>query len=141
MNLEADRPRFAVRCTTFFGWLIPMYILFTLLAFREHLFLNPLFLLAFSLLGVGLAIPSAIQVLKLRHKKESKLLTALCSIAALVAVITLLELKKRGIFIWNELYLTVPFLLFLLIAYAACFLSEDKNHMRVYMALDGFHYV
>jgi len=141
MNLESDTPRFAIRCTTYFGWMLPIFVLFSFLAFREHLLFQPLFLALFSLLGVALAIPGAIQVLKLRKKKESKLVTALGSLAGGVGVIALLELKTRGILVWNELYLTVPLLLFMLVTHAACFLAEDKNHLRIYLALDGYHYV
>lgn len=141
MNFESDTPRFAIRCTTYFGWMLPVFVLFSFLAFRERVMFQPVFLLLFSLLGIGLAIPGAIQVLKLRKKKESKFLMAVSSIAAGVGVIALLELKTRGIFVWNELYLTVPLLLFMLVTYAACFLAEDKNHMKVYLALDGYHYV
>ncbi len=103
--------------------------------------LSTFFLALFSLLGAAFAVPGAIQVLKLRKKRESKLKMALSSLIGVAVVLTLLELKARGIFVWNELYLMVPLLLFMLIMYSACFLAEDRNHIKIYMALDGVHYV
>lgn len=53
----------------------------------------------------------------------------------------MLELKRRGIFVWNELYFTVPITLFALLNFAGCYVAENKHFVRVYLALDGFHYV
>lgn len=103
MNIESTPPRLAVRGTTYFGWMLPLFLVFTYLAYREHLELNILYLTLFSLLAVWLALPVTLQVLRPRETKESKLGTALVALVAFIATITLLELKTRGIFVWNEL--------------------------------------
>lgn len=95
----------------------------------------------FCIFGSMLAVPEMLQVSKLRCKKDSKLLVLLLGLTVGVGIIVLLELKRRGIFIWNELYFTAPVVLFSLLTYAGCFVTENRNSVRVYMALDGYHYV
>ena len=141
MTIDPERPRFSVRCTTFFGWSLPIVLFFSFLNYREPVPLNAMTLGLFCIFGALLAVPEALMVLRLRRKKESKLVTFLLSVTAGIGVIVLLELKRRGIFIWNELYFTAPYTMFALIFYASCFRAEDKHFVRVYYALDGIHYV
>jgi|SRR5688572_9729448 hypothetical protein len=141
MAIEAERSKFSLRCTTFFGWSLPIALFFSYFNYHEPVALNVPILGLFCFLGALLAIPEAMLVLRLRRKKESKLVTLLSSAIAVIGVITLLELKRREIFIWNELYITVPYIVFALIFYAVCFRTEDKHSVRVYYALDGVHYV
>ena len=130
----------SIRITTLVGWFIPLLILSSYFDFREDVHFNPILCVVFSILTIGACIPECIRILKVKRKKESKFVTTIVSIMVGVAVITLLELKERGVFIWNELYLTIPLLLFSLLFYIVCFITEDKHDVRVYFALDGIHY-
>ncbi len=141
MELEVQRPRLSFRCTTLFGWFIPIFIIFSFFAFREPIPVDLLLLAVFSFVSVSIAVPGFVQVVRLQRKKESKFVTIIFSLVSLIAVIGLLEMKERGIFVWNELYLTVPFLVFSLVTFAGCFYEEDRHTVRVYRALDGFRFV
>ena len=131
----------SVRVTTLYGWFIPILLLFSYFNYQEGISFNPYVCLLFCTLAISIALPESIRILMLRRKKESKLVTAIVSLVVLAAVITLLELKDRGIFVWNELYFTLPMLLFSLLFYFVSFVTEDRHNVRVYMALDGIHYV
>ena len=116
-------------------------MVFSFFAFRESVPVDSLLLAVFSFVSVSIAVPGFVQVVRLQRKKESKLATTILSLVSLIAVIGLLEMKERGIFVWNELYLTIPFLVFSLVTFAGCFYAEDRHNVRVYMALDGFRFV
>lgn len=141
MVIENSKPTISIRCTTLFGWAIPIYILFSYFNYRENISLNIGILLLFSLAGVALAVPGVLQVIQLRKKVESKILNIILMLLVGVAIIALMELKRHGIFVWNELYFTAPVLLFSLVTYSGCFFAEDRNFVRVYLALDGYYYV
>ena len=93
------------------------------------------------ILFIGIGTPEFARILKVKNKKESKLTTVIMSLIVLSSVITMLELKDQGIFVWNELYFTIPMTVFSLISYTVAFITEDRNHIKVYLALDGIHYV
>jgi len=136
-----DKPKLSVRVTTLFGWFIPIFIIFSYFNYQEDIYFNLYICILFCTLGIVIALPECIRILKVNRKKESKLVTVVVSLLIIAAVITLLELKSRGIFVWNELYLTLPILLFSVLFYCVSFIAEDRNNIRVYMALDGMHYV
>jgi NhaP-type Na+/H+ or K+/H+ antiporter len=141
MPILMKRPPFSIRSTTLFGWFIPILLVFSLFNYREPIPLNLGALVIFWIIGAAIAAPETFRVFKLHDKKESKLITLLSGLALGLGVIALLELKRRGIFIWNELYFTVPMTLFSVVTFAGCFLAENKHSVRVYLALDGYHYV
>jgi len=131
----------SIRITTLYGWFIPLLLIFSYFNYREGISFNPFICLFISLLIIGISIPESLRILRVKNKKESKLITAIISLLVLACVIALLELKNRGIFIWNELYFTIPLLLFSSLFYTVSFITEDRHNVRVYMALDGIHYV
>jgi hypothetical protein len=80
MELEAQRPRFVLRCTTLFGWYIPIFALFSFFAFREPIPVDLSLLTVPALAGISIAIPGFIRVVRLRPKRESKLRTVIVSV-------------------------------------------------------------
>jgi len=134
-------PSFAIRCTTFFGCATPLFCIFALLDYLEPIPLNPAMLAAVSTVAVVLVMSSWVQVLRLRKKRRSAAASVFALVVGAAGVVALLELKRRGIFVWNELYVTVPVLLCSILVFAACYVAESRHSVRVYLALDGFHYV
>ena len=82
-----DKPKFAIRITTLFGWFIPIYIIFSYFNYREGINFNLYICLLFCALAIGIALPDCIRILKITRKKESKLVTVVVSLLALAAVI------------------------------------------------------
>lgn len=141
MSIETTRPPFSIRCTTFWGWTILIFLVFSFFNYREPIPLSPSVLIIFCITSIALAVPGVLQVIKLRSNKESKITTFLSSLVGGLGLIVLLELKRRGIFVWNKSYVTVPIILFAFLTYAGCYVAESKHFVRIYFALDGFHYV
>ena len=108
---------------------------------REGIDFNPYICVLFVILIIGIGTPEFIRILKVQNKKESKITTAIIALIVLSSVIAMLELKSQGVFVWNELYFTIPITIFSLISYAVAFITEDRHHIKVYLALDGIHYV
>jgi hypothetical protein len=69
------------------------------------------------------------------------MINILAGLAGALGTLVLLDLKRRGIFVWNELYLTAPITLFAVFTYAGCYFAENRHFVRIYRASDGFHYV
>jgi hypothetical protein len=141
MTIEATRPPFSIRSTSSSGWSILVFLVASFFNYREPIPLSLGTLIIFCAFGSVLAVLEVLPVLKLRHKKESKMKTILLSLAGALGIIVLLVLKNKGIFVWHELYLTGTCTLIALIIYVGCFLAEDRYFVRVYLALDGYHYV
>jgi len=95
----------------------------------------------FCIFGSLLAVLEVLPIIKLQYKKESKVKTVLLSLAAVLGIIVLLRLNRSGVFVWNELYIQAPMALISLIIYVGCFLAESKHFVKVYLALDGYHYI
>lgn len=141
MNIGIARPPYSARCTTIFGWMLPLLVVSSLFNYRGPITLNPIVLSILCVIGIALAVPGVLQVIKLRSKKESKIVTLLSSLAAGFGTFVLLDLNRHGTYVWNELYFTAPLALFSLLTYVGCYVAESKHFVRVYIALDGFHYV
>ena len=140
MNTSA-KPNISIRSTTLFGWLIPILLVFNYINYREGIDFNLYICIFFVILIMGVGTPEFIRIIKIKNKKESKLTTVIIALIVVTSVITMLELKSQGVFIWNELYFIIPLTVFSLIAYTVAFISEDRHHIKVYLALDGIHYV
>jgi len=138
--MNTTKPKLSVRVTSVFGWYVPILLIFSYFNYREGIYFDFYICLLFCFLAIVIALPECARILKVNRKRESRLVTVVVSLIVLVAVITLLELKNRGIFIWNELYFTLPMLVFSVLFYSVTFIAEDRNNIRVYMALDGLHY-
>jgi len=141
MDVERRRPAFAIRSTTFFGCATPLFCIFALLDYLEPISLSPAMLTAVSTVVVVLVMSSWVQVLRLRKKRRSAAASVFALVVGAAGIVALLELKRRGIFVWNGLYVTVPVLLSSVLVFAACYMAESRHSVRVYLALDGFHYV
>lgn len=137
----SDKPNLSIRLTTLFGWFIPVFLVFSYINYYERIEFDPFVCLFLVVLLIGIGTPEFVRILKVKNKKESKLTTVIMSLIVFSSVITLLGLKDQGIFVWNELYFTIPMTTFSLISYAVAFITEDRNHIKVYLALDGIHYV
>jgi uncharacterized membrane protein HdeD (DUF308 family) len=93
MPIETTRPAYSVRCTLFFGWSLPIFMIFSFFNYREDIPLSLSILLVFCILAIALSVPGIFQVYRLRDKKESKLLTALFTFVGVIGIILLLESK------------------------------------------------
>lgn len=135
------KPKLSVRATSLFGLFIPIFLVFSYFHYRDGIHFNLYICILFCALATSIAFPECIRILKLTRKKESRLVNVVVSLLALAAIIILLELNDRGIFVWNELYFTLPMALISAQYYLVSFIAEDRNNIRVYIALDGLHYV
>lgn len=141
MTIDSERPSHSLRIKIFFGLSLPIALFFSFNNYREPIPFDSIILVLFCIFGALLAIPEALMILRLRRKKESKLVVILSCILGGIGIFILLELKKRGIFVWNELYFTVPYMVFAFITFSSCFIAESNHSVRIYYALDGLRYV
>ncbi len=138
---EESKPRWSIRATTFYGWAIPLFLVFSYFNYSENIDFNPYVLALLCLVLVGVGMPEFLRIIRLENKRESKLVTIAISLVAIVVMISLLELKRRDILVWNELYISVPILIFSIATFLVCFVSEDRHIVQIYFALDGFHFI
>ena len=129
-----EKPRMSVRCTTVSGWFILIFSVSSYFNFYDIIAFNPYLLASLCLLVMILLAPELIKIVKNKTKIESKFLTLIYSLSGALVLITLLELKDSGKFIWNEIYFTLPITLISILIYAACFIAEDKYLVRIYMS-------
>ena len=139
--IEDRKPKGAIRIFSFSLAFIVILMFFSALNYLENSNINPFILFALSLFALGIGYPDIKRMLELKIKKENKAFTIIASLTAGVSVVGLLFLKDLGLFIWNELYLTIPFFVYFTANFTISYAVEKKFKIKVYWATDGLHYV
>ena len=109
--------------------------------YHDKINLNLLILSSLLIISLLISINESQKIIKLKQKKESKKTTIILSLLIVSFLVLISVLKELKLFVWNENYFTLPFLLFVVIVFIVSLIIEKKKNVRIYITLTGLEFV
>jgi len=137
---QAHNPRGGVRCKYLF---LVCLVLFAAVMFwtRNEEPLSYVYLGFFCAIALALSLAVCWEIWVLRTRLSPRWLSNLTVACSGVAILVLLQLHEQKIFVWNHLYVEIPFALFWTVTTIGAWLTEWRQSVRVYAVRGGFAFV
>ena len=139
--IKIDKSKGAIRVIIIFGFIIPLMLFRFFINYHDKINLNLLILSSLLIISLLISVNESQKIIKLKQKKESKKTTIILSLLIVSFLILISALKELKLFIWNENYFTLPFLLFVVIVFIVSLIIEKKKKVRIYITLTGLEFV
>ena len=139
--IKRDKSKGAIRVIIIFGFIIPLMLFHFFINYHDKINLNLLILSSLLIISLLISINESQKIIKLKQKKESKKTTIILSLLIVSFLVLISVLKELKLFVWNENYFTLPFLLFVVIVFIVSLIIEKKKNVRIYITLTGLEFV
>jgi len=135
-----DAPRGALRWKY---WSLAGLILFTALIFwiPKGEALSYWYLALFCAIAGALALVTCWEIWTLRAKLAPRWVSNLSISCSVAAVATLLALQETRVFVWNHLYIEIPFALFWALTMISAWVTEWRKGVLVFAVRGGFAFM